>query len=106
MLQHCKEIEAAIIDFGDSFELLQSNIYYRKVMILDILQIGELAGHLTSDFKRKYDILPWQKMVKMRNIVAHHYELFDINYLWETVKNDIPILKSFCEKLILENNEA
>ena len=37
-------------------------------------------------------------MKGMRNIVAHHYGTIRLDMVWDTVKNDIPPLKAFCEE--------
>jgi len=29
--------------------------------------------------------------IDIRNIAAHHYGSFDIETLWDTIKNDIPV---------------
>jgi uncharacterized protein with HEPN domain len=32
----------------------------------------------------------------MRNIAAHHYGSFSVEFLWDTIENDIPHLREFC----------
>jgi uncharacterized protein with HEPN domain len=36
----------------------------------------------------------------MRNVVAHAYGSINISDVWETIKNDIPALKSYCINLL------
>ena len=33
-----------------------------------------------------------------RNIAAHHYGSFDIELLWDTIQNDIPSLREYCNE--------
>lgn len=62
-----------------------------------VLQIGELAGKLTEDFRdATSDEIPWRAVRGLRNIVAHTYGKVDSNSLWETITGDIPELKAFC----------
>ena len=42
----------------------------------------------------------WKDIKQMRNVVAHRYGAFDFDILWETVTDDIPVLKEFCERII------
>ena len=35
-----------------------------------------------------------------RNVVAHNYGKIDKEILWETIMNDIPALKEYCEKIM------
>lgn len=58
-----------------------------------VLQIGELAGKLTDDFREKYPGAPWRQIKGMRNIVAHSYGTVDPETTWEILNEDIPALK-------------
>lgn len=42
----------------------------------------------------------------MRNMVAHNYGSMSLDVIWETAKNDIPILKSFCNGLVADMDES
>jgi uncharacterized protein with HEPN domain len=65
---------------------------------MNVLQIGELASHLSKDFRLAHDHIPWRDIIDMRNIAAHHYTKFSVKTLWTTIINDIPTLKTFCQK--------
>ena len=102
MLNYCKEIETAYTDFGASYEAFQSRSTYRNAVALCLLQIGELANHLSDAFKTSYSQMPWRQIRGMRNLVAHEYSTMDVEVIWFTSIEDIPQLQSFCEPL-LEN---
>ena len=44
--------------------------------------------------------IPWESIVGMRNHIAHGYFNIDADFIFETVKNDIPDLKSAIVDLI------
>lgn len=67
-----------------------------------ILQIGELVGNLTEEFKTANNNIPWREIKAMRNIAAHNYGEIDAEILWETAIYDVPDLKDFCCKIISE----
>ena len=67
-----------------------------------VLQIGELAGKLTEDFKDTYNEMPWREIKGLRNFVAHEYGNIDIAELWNTIQEDIPVLQSYCKKILLQ----
>ena len=69
-----------------------------------ILQIGELVGHLSDDFKMSHNEMPWQDIKRMRNIAAHNYDSFDLQTLWNTVCNDIPALREYCLRSIEQSS--
>lgn len=56
-----------------------------------ILQIGELARRLTSEFIVSNSEIPWRSIKAMRNIVVHAYGSISIPDVWETIENDIPM---------------
>ena len=67
-----------------------SNAVYRNAVALCILQIGELVGNLSDEFKAEHTVMPWRQIKLMRNIVAHRYGTVDHSITWDVVENDIP----------------
>ena len=106
IIRYCKEIMDARERFGNTLEELQSDIHFRNSVAMCILQIGELAGHFSDDFKAQYNKVPWQKIKGMRNITAHHYGKIDTNILFTTISERIPELHIYCENLLQQYTES
>ncbi len=103
MLLYIKQIEEANATFNASKEELKNNSVYRNAVALCILQIGELSNNLTEDYRNSTESqIPWKAVRGLRNIVAHHYGKIDYEILWETIEQDIPQLKNFCEQQIVK----
>ena len=100
MIQYCDEIGEANDHFDNSLEMLKTNSTYKNAVAMCILQIGELTKHLSDDFRAAYTGMPWQDIKSMRNIAAHRYGDFRIEMLWDTVTDDIPALRKYCEDII------
>jgi len=80
-----------IID-GVTFDEFVSDIRIYYSVMKNIEVIGEAANMLTRDFRVVYDELPWQQIIKMRNILVHGYaQVSDVD-LWVTATEDIPVL--------------
>ena len=81
---------------------------YHNAVSLCILQIGELVGNLTDEFRAAHTAIPWREIKLMRNIVAHRYGTVDHSITWDIVVKDIPELKQFCVQTLgeSENEEA
>jgi len=62
--------------------------------------VGEAARNISNEFQDKHSKLPWTKMTGIRNKIVHEY--FNINYaiVWDTVKDDLPLLKKSVGKLL------
>ena len=101
ILAYCREIKETVARFGDSFELLQGDLDYKKSIAMSVLQIGELSTHLSEELRSEYPDVPWKDIRGMRNIVAHHYGKMDETILFEIAHQDIPELGSFLENLLV-----
>lgn len=73
-------------DFSNSL-LIQDAICRR----LEI--IGEAANKLDDEFKEKNPVVPWNKIVGMRNLLIHEYFQVDLDQVWNTIQKSIPELK-------------
>ena len=100
IISYCDQIQQTVERFGDDYALFESDPIYRNAEALCILQIGELVGKLTDDFREQHPAVPWRQIKAMRNIVAHSYGTVDPETTWEIITDDIPILKKYCETII------
>jgi uncharacterized protein with HEPN domain len=102
IIGYAEQIEEANAMFNASEEELKNNSVYRNAATLCILQIGELSNRLTEDYRVMTEAqIPWRAIRGLRNIVAHHYGKIDYKSLWETINQDIPALREFCENQVL-----
>lgn len=104
IVSYCLQIEETIQRFGDSVETFQTDVIYRNAVALCILQIGELVGNLSEDFRAKHSTIPWRQIKAMRNIVAHKYGTIDPDTTWEIIKDDIPALQNYCQSILDQMN--
>jgi len=100
MEAYCGQIAEMVVRFGDSIDEFKNDYAYRHACSMCILQIGELSAHLTDDFKRVYDEVPWKKIKAMRNVFAHTYRQMSIEQTWNTIKYSVPELADFCARVI------
>lgn len=107
IVKYCEKIKVAAEAFNNSYDTFADDKNYqaRDVCSFYILQIGELVGGLTDDFKAENSHIPWRAIKGMRNVVVHKYGEVDMETLWDTLTNDLPKLKENC-KTILENQAS
>ena len=102
--QYCEDISKTIFRFGDSFDMFSKDIDFYNSISMSIMQIGELVGGLSDNFKDTTRAqMPWRLIRGMRNHFAHGYATMDKSDIWETATKDIPNLLCFCERVIKEN---
>jgi len=101
-LRHILDAIDLIEDYtkGMSENEFLSNSMARDAVVRQIEIIGEAARNISDKFQEKHPKLPWAKMIGIRNKIIHEY--FNINYaiVWDTVKDDIPILKKSVKKIL------
>lgn len=71
---------------------------------MNILQIGELTGCLSEEYRsRTSSEIPWKAIKGMRNLFAHNYSQMDTEVIWLTAVESIPQLQEFCKGQLKEN---
>lgn len=48
-----------------------------------LLIMGEASNRVSEDFQRQYAGVPWRRLVRLRNSVAHNYGPEIIGIVWE-----------------------
>ena len=95
---YCLEIQKTIARYGSSFEVFDGDADYQRSVAFCILQIGELGGSLSEDYRIETGkAIQWGAIKGMRNLVAHNYGSMSREIIWETAVSDIPVLLRFCE---------
>lgn len=72
---------------------LQTDKLFFWGVVKCIENIGEAANHITLELRSKHPEVEWRLIVGMRNIMVHGYYQASPADVWETLCNDIPILK-------------
>ena len=98
---YCTEIEKTVTRYGRAFAIFDSDPDYQRSVSFSILQIGELSGGLSQEYRQATaDRVQWGPIKGMRNLVAHNYGSMSREIIWETATTDIPALKRFCEEQV------
>ena len=102
IINRCGDVENTIERFGDNYELFIKDYDYRNSM----LQIGELIKNLSEDFRKEYPKVMWREFAGMRDLFAHQYQEMDIEIIWNTAKNDVPVFKEYAKDIISNKIKA
>ncbi len=100
IVDYCVRAKDTASYFKEDFAVFKENHVFLDAIALCVLQIGELAGILTDDFKAKHTGMPWRQIKALRNIVAHKYGTVDPEVLWEILQHDIPRLEQYCVEIL------
>jgi len=87
-----------IVDFLRN-ELVQDGV------IRNIEVIGEASNNILRvdpAFAERHSHVPWQVMYTMRNRVSHAYDRVDLEIVWKTIQNDLPVLQGQIASLLAD----
>ncbi|MHC4121398.1 MAG: HepT-like ribonuclease domain-containing protein [Planctomycetota bacterium] len=73
-------------------------LVHSLVHLLEI--IGEAANQVSDELREKTSDIPWLIIIGMRNRLIHAYFDINLNVVWSTSTEDIPLLMAELKKLI------
>lgn len=101
-LQHILDEIASIeeILLRNSRDKLMEAALERKYTI-----IGEACRAISPEMKGKYEDVPWNDIIAMRNVLVHEYYKVEKETLWDVAENKIPELKNWIEEILEKSGE-
>ena len=102
ILKYCLQIKETRQEFNNDKERYDESATFRNAVCLCLLQIGELVGNLSDEFKEANSNIHWRSIKKLRNIVAHRYKTIDFNLVWVISMREVPDLAVFCKSFLTE----
>ena len=55
-----------------------------------VIEVATVLEKLPEAFKAQFPAIEWAKIQRMRNMVAHHYDPMQDDFVWETLRTRIP----------------
>ena len=101
IVEHCIRIEETIDNVSE--EKFYQDKGLEDIVCFNILQIGELTKHLSNDFISNYPGMPWNKIMGMRDRIAHGYGTIKMDRVWATATIDIIPLHKYCLEVLDSN---
>jgi uncharacterized protein with HEPN domain len=71
----------------------ESDELIQDAVIRNIEIIGEATKNLSKEFRKIHSDVPWRAMSGMRDKLIHDYVGIDFDVVWETIKEDMPVLE-------------
>ena len=66
-------------------------LFFAVVKNIEI--VGEATYMLTKECKQSHSSIPWLVIEKMRHVLVHGYYTISPEKVWDTVHEDLPVLK-------------
>ena len=86
--------------------ILEKDFVNSKLLFFAVVKnieiVGEATYMLTKEFKESHQSIPWLVIEKMRHVLVHGYYTILPEKVWETVQEDLPVLKKQLTDLLAE----
>ncbi|MBC6454894.1 MAG: DUF86 domain-containing protein [Hormoscilla sp. SP5CHS1] len=107
-LGHMRDAASQALQFmsGETRESLESNEMLQLAVVKALEIIGEAAKNVSIDCQQRYDRIPWEEMIGMRNRLVDAYFGINFDVVWRTVREDLePLLAELEVALSAERDD-
>ena len=78
----------------------KSNSMVQDAVIRQFEIIGEAIKQLSAELTSRDPETPWSSFAKFRDKLIHHYFGVDLDIVWQTIVDDLPVVRSGVERLL------
>lgn len=96
ILDAVAKIERFVAGF-DKSAFLDTEVV-QSAVIMQLAVVGELSKRLSDGFKARVS-LPWKQIAGFRDRAVHDYFQLDLEFVWLTIQDDLPLLKGALERV-------
>jgi uncharacterized protein with HEPN domain len=74
----------------------------RSAVLQKLIVVGEAASRMPDNYSMNHPEIPWVDMINFRNFAVHEYFAVNWQIVWDTAKDDIPLIEKQIKVLLEE----
>ena len=90
---------------GMSYEAFAKDEKTVYAIIRAIEIIGEASQKIPNEIRTKYPEIPWREVSAMRNKLVHEYFGINMEVVWQTIHDDLPMLVPALKEVLKKQSE-
>ena len=94
---HVIQSRTSQIKSANDFLLTPDNTFLLDEICMKLIFMGESVKTIDRLSAGKlfplFPSIPWKEIMKLRDIIAHHYFKIDVDVIYSTIKEDLPPLQ-------------
>jgi uncharacterized protein with HEPN domain len=93
-LRHLRDAAERAVELAatTSRQTLDDDDVLRLALTKLVEIVGEAAKQVSTETKEEHPEVPWSEAARMRDRLVHHYFDIDLDVLWQTLTDDLPML--------------
>lgn len=76
-----------------------NNVEKQSAILYQFTILGEAVKRLSLDFRVQHSEIPWSSIAGMRDKLIHDYDGVNLERVWRTAEENIPVLLAMIEAL-------
>ena len=80
----------------------KEDIHFQDVVIRRLSIIGEAYKNISKELKTKHKEVNWREIAGMRDFIIHEYFELNLDVIWKTIVEDLPVLKGNVTNMLKE----
>jgi len=113
LVDYLEHIQQALAQAGDYTRDMDKDAFLadlrtQQAVTMNLIIIGEAANKIAAAdaaFVCAHPDFPWQGVRGMRNRMAHGYFDINLDIVWDTVRQDFPVLREKVDVLLREQRQ-
>ena len=93
---------------ADDFMMSPDGVLILDAICMRLQIIGELLKKIQKidpSMLKKYTQIEWPKIIRLRDVISHHYDHVDHEIIFDICKNNIPPLKKTIQQILAEQTK-